>query len=200
VVNPKLIIPIVVVVVVAVAVALIFLTPPGAPGVEETPTTPTTTPQQGGGATPTTSPQTPAQQIKVELVGAEVYVKDPTQEQLSRGVLAVVEVKLYLSVTGTGGLAELKRIVIELVDYNKNFTIERGVKYSPSPRPIEHRASLEIKDQDIANALKKAYEVKVYAFFDVGGKEVVDFMSATISRAEITETTPRLGPTRPGGI
>jgi len=194
VVNPKLIIPIVVVVVVAVAVALIFLTPPGAPGVEETPTTPTTPPGQGGGAQ-TTTPTTTVQ-VKAELLGVEVNVKDPTPEQRSRGVLAVVEVKL--SFTVTGGTVTLKRILIEPENYNKNITIERSVTFNPRQYK-DYPISYEITDQDDANALKNSNTVMVYVVFDIGGKEKVDFMLVVIPRGEIT-TTPRPGPTRPGGI
>jgi len=193
VVKLKLVIPIVVVAVVAVAVALIFLAPPGGPGAEET--TPTTAPQQGG-TTQTSTPQTQVQ-IKVELKGVEAYARDPTQEQLSKGVLAVVDLKLTFTVSG--GLVELKRVVIELKDYNRNITIERGVKFSPDPRPIDYSIEYEIKDQDIANALKKPQEVTIYAFFDVEGKEVVNSMPAVITKRVVTET-PATGPSRPGRI
>jgi len=188
VVSLKMIIPIAVVVIVAVVIALVFLTPKG-PGAGETPTTPTTAPQQGGEAAQTTTSQTPVQ-VKAELKGVGVYVKDPTPEQLSRGVLAVVELELKFTVTGD--TVELKKILIQPVNYIKNITIEINTAFNPSPEPIVHSISHEITDQDDANALKNPQlaRVRVYVVFSVEGKEEVQYKLAVITKVETTTTTP----------
>jgi len=190
VVNLKLVIPIAVVVVIAVVVALILLTPKG-PEAGEVPTTPTTAPQQGGEETQTTTPQTPVQ-VKAELKGVAVSVRDPTPEQLSRGVLAVVEVNLTFTVTGD--TVELKRILIQPANYNKNVTIEINTTFDPNPDPIIHRILHEITDQDDANALKKPQIARVYVVFYVEGREEIQSMRVAVTRVETTTPTPTASP------
>jgi hypothetical protein len=191
--NMKLIISIVVAVVVVAVVVALFLpgmmgggsastTTSGTP----TPTTTTTRPGGGGGGG----------SVKVSYdISVSANIRDPTEDERSRGVLKVVEFNYKISVIGTVGL---KKIIVEIG--GKNFTL---LDYA-TPLSITNRTNykiplkLEVKTQSDLNLVSKAKKAVVYTILVVKGQEETDMRVVLLIQATATNT--RSVPVPGGGI